>query len=161
VKGTVTCGNRLDGHHTLAVGLKVSNHPREMMLVPSTTGPAPAHVMMPAATSAATPETETALEPQEPLGPDDIRMVRHPGPMNLRGIPVRCSACRALRDWLLISHSRNVWVRCRCTHEWYEPELKRSDFDALIRPGGRGYRTDEEVFAATGFDGTLAGVYVP
>ena len=39
------------------------------------------------------------------------------------GIPVMCTACRARRDWLLINHGRNVWIVCRCSNQWLEPEI--------------------------------------
>ena len=33
------------------------------------------------------------------------------------------TACRARRDWLLINHGRNVWIVCRCSNQWLEPEI--------------------------------------
>lgn len=77
------------------------------------------------------------------------------------GIPVMCSACRARRDWLLINHGRNVWVRCRCGNQWLEPEISRADFDALVGgPHGTTYPSVEAGLAALGFDGVFAGIYL-
>ncbi|NHI05766.1 hypothetical protein STPH2_1129 [Streptomyces sp. KO7888] len=72
-----------------------------------------------------------------------------------------CSACRARRDWLLINHGRNVWVRCRCGNQWLEPEISRADFDALVGgPQGTTYPSVEAGLAALGFDGAFAGIYL-
>ncbi|WP_239481761.1 hypothetical protein [Streptomyces sp. CS014] len=72
-----------------------------------------------------------------------------------------CTACRARRDWLLINHGRNVWVCCRCSNQWLEPEIGRADFDALIAiPDGTIYPSVEQGLAALGFDGAFAGMYL-
>ncbi|MET9205507.1 hypothetical protein ACFVG1_00340 [Streptomyces bacillaris] len=72
-----------------------------------------------------------------------------------------CTACRARRDWLLINHGRNVWVCCRCSNQWLEPEISRADFDALIAiPDGTIYPSVEQGLAALGFDGAFAGTYL-
>ncbi|MFB7470558.1 hypothetical protein [Kitasatospora sp. NPDC056184] len=101
------------------------------------------------------PEYETA----PPSGPDAVRGAQCPPELVLRGMPVICSACRARRDWLLINHRRNVWVRCRCGNEWLEPELTRWDFDELLTdPSWTYYPTVEQGRSALGVDGTFAGL---
>jgi hypothetical protein len=52
-------------------------------------------------------------------------------------------------------------VRCRCGHEWHEPELTRADFDALVQHGaGAAYANVDEMLAALGFDGSFRGMYL-
>ncbi|MFF4757793.1 hypothetical protein [Streptomyces sp. NPDC001292] len=93
-------------------------------------------------------------------GPGAIRCVGHSRELALSGIPVTCSACQARRDWLLINHGRNVWIRCRCGNQWLEPEISRADFDALIGgPNGTTYPSVEAGLFALGFDGVFAGIY--
>lgn len=72
-----------------------------------------------------------------------------------------CSACRARRDWLLINHGRNVWIRCRCSNQWLEPEITRADFDAMFAsPNVESYPSLQQALIALGFDGALAGAYL-
>src|SRR5689334_14127392 len=66
---------------------------------------------------------------QPPTGPGATRCLNHPSELSLRGIPVICRACRARRDWLLINRGRNVWIVCRCSSQWLDPEISRADFD--------------------------------
>ncbi|QPK50880.1 hypothetical protein H4W23_35245 [Streptomyces gardneri] len=100
-------------------------------------------------------------EMQQPSGPGATRCLGHLGELTLGGIPTTCSACRARRDWLLINHGRTVWVRCRCSNQWPEPEISRADFDALIAsPYGTTYPTVEQGLIALGFDGAFAGTYL-
>jgi hypothetical protein len=107
------------------------------------------------------PLRQLANQPEPPTGPLAIRCINHPQEISLCGIPVRCSACCARRDWLLINQSRTVWVRCRCGHQWTEPEITRADFDALVHtPELTTYPSVDDAIAAAGFDGVLAGVYM-
>lgn len=100
-------------------------------------------------------------ETQPPDGPGATRCLSHPRELALRGIPVMCTACRAQRDWLLINHGRNVWICCRCSNQWLEPEISRADFDALVAgPDGTTYPSVEQGLAALGFDGAFAGTYL-
>ncbi|MFD9206587.1 hypothetical protein ACFVZM_09915 [Streptomyces sioyaensis] len=123
-----------------------------------TAEPAPVLPTLPAGTD---PLLQLEYEMQQPSGPDATRCLSHPAELALRGIPVRCSACRARRDWLLINHSRNVWIVCRCNNQWLEPEISRADFDALIAiPDRKTYPSLEEGLAALGFDGAFAGTYL-
>ncbi|MGV9790987.1 hypothetical protein ACWEIK_26080 [Streptomyces sp. NPDC004673] len=122
------------------------------------TEPAPALPVLPAGN---VPLPQLQSEMQSADGPDAIRCVGHPRELALCGMPVMCSACRARRDWLLINHSRNVWVRCRCGNQWLEPEISRADFDALVAsPYGTTYPSVEEGLVALGFDGVFAGIYL-
>ncbi|MEE1786935.1 hypothetical protein PUR71_29120 [Streptomyces sp. SP17BM10] len=107
------------------------------------------------------PLLQLAYETAPLSGPDALRGAKCPHELALRGIPVVCSACRARRDWLLINHRRNVWVRCRCGSEWLEPEITRKDFDEMLSdPSWTYYPTLERARIALGFDGTFAGLYL-
>ncbi|MFD3846320.1 hypothetical protein ACFWVB_10625 [Streptomyces microflavus] len=118
----------------------------------------PAQPVLPVGTD---PLLQLAYETQPPSDPGATRCLSHPRELSLRGIPVTCTACRARRDWLLINHGRNVWVCCRCSNQWLEPEISRADFDALIAiPDGTIYPSVEQGFAALGFDGAFAGTYL-
>ncbi len=123
-----------------------------------TTEPTAALPVLPTGTD---PLLQLQCKTQLAEGPGATRCVSHPHELVLDGIPVLCSACRARRDWLLINHGRNVWVRCRCSNQWLEPEISRADFDALIASSyGTTYPTVEEGLAALGFDGVFAGTYL-
>ncbi|WP_411088859.1 hypothetical protein [Streptomyces sp. 061-3] len=120
--------------------------------------PAPVLPVLPAGMD---PLLQLEYETQTPSGPGATRCLSHPREIALRGIPVMCTACRARRDWLLINHGRNVWVCCRCSNQWLEPEISRADFDALIAiPDGTTYPSVEQGLAALGFDGAFAGAYL-
>lgn len=117
--------------------------------------------MLPALPASTDPLLQLEHETQPPSGPGATRCLSHPRELALRGIPVMCTACRARRDWLLINHSRNVWIVCRCSNQWLEPEISRADFDALIAiPGGTTYPSVEQGLTALGFDGAFAGAYL-
>lgn len=123
-----------------------------------TTEPAPALPVLPTDTD---PLLRLQYETQQADGPGATCCVSHPHELALGGIPVMCTDCRARRDWLLINHGRNVWIRCRCGNQWIEPEISRADFDALVGgPGGTTYPSVEEGLVALGFDGVFAGIYL-
>ncbi|MEU9319548.1 hypothetical protein [Streptomyces sp. NPDC048295] len=123
-----------------------------------TTESAPPLPVLPAGTD---PLLQLQYETQPADGPAVTRCVGHPCELTFGGIPARCSACRARRDWLLINHRRNVWIRCRCGNQWLEPEISRADFDALIGgPDGTSYPSVEAAMIALGFDGVFAGIYL-
>ncbi|WP_372352309.1 hypothetical protein [Streptomyces sp. KL116D] len=122
------------------------------------TEPAPAPPGLPTGTD---PLLQLQPETQPADGPGAIRCVGHSRELALGGIPVMCSACRARRDWLLINHGRNVWVRCRCGNQSLEPEISRADFDALVGgPHGTTYPSVDAGLVALGFDGAFAGTYL-
>ena len=122
------------------------------------TEPAPVLPALPVGTD---PLLQLEYETQPPSGPGVTRCLNHPRELALRGIPVTCTACHARRDWLLINHGRNVWIVCRCSNQWPEPEISRADFDALIAtPDGTTYPSVEQGLAALGFDGAFAGTYL-
>ncbi|MEE1763601.1 hypothetical protein [Streptomyces sp. SP18BB07] len=117
--------------------------------------------VLPAIPAGSAPLLQLQFETQSPSGPGATRCLSHPPELSLRGIPVMCSACRARRDWLLINHGRNVWVRCRCSNQWLEPEISRADFDSMIViPDGTTYASVEQGLAALGFDGAFTGIYL-
>ncbi|MFB7124557.1 hypothetical protein [Kitasatospora sp. NPDC056273] len=124
----------------------------------TTTAPAPITTPVPAGSD---PLLQLEYETQTPSGPEAVRGLLHPAELALCGIPVTCSACRARRDWLLLNHRRNVWVRCRCGNEWLEPEITRKDFDAMIaNPTWTHHPDTDAARVALGFDGTFAGIYL-
>ncbi|WP_030253084.1 hypothetical protein [Streptomyces violens] len=90
-----------------------------------------------------------------------IRFTTHPDPITITGITVMCPACAARRDWMVICDvPGRVFLRCRCAHQWHEPELTRADFDAMIGDPDRKYPSLEAAARHTGHDGTLAGTYL-
>lgn len=100
-------------------------------------------------------------QPEPPADPLGIRGLSHPHELPLRGIPAMCSACGARRDWLLINRGRDVWIRCRCAHQWPEPEITRAGFEAMIAlPACTTYPTTQVAMLALGYDGSFAGVYL-
>ncbi|MFF2955893.1 hypothetical protein ACFVVU_31655 [Kitasatospora sp. NPDC057965] len=110
---------------------------------------------------ASDPLLQLEYESAPPSGPDAVRGAQCPHELALLGMPVVCSNCRARRDWLLINHRRNVWVRCRCGHEWLEPEITRRDFEAMLdEPTWTYYRTLADARTALGFDGIFTGLYL-
>ncbi|WP_019546678.1 hypothetical protein [Streptomyces sulphureus] len=115
------------------------------------------------------PETTAGDDPllrlQEASEPDDsirFRTTTHADPITITGITVMCAKCSACRDWLVICDRRNqIFLRCRCAHEWHEPELSRADFEAMVGEGGQKYPSLDAVVRDAGYDGTLAGTYLP
>ncbi|MFG3253286.1 hypothetical protein [Streptomyces sp. NPDC048172] len=116
-----------------------------------------------------TPEKTLADDPllrlQDASEPDDstrIQTTTHPDRITITGITVMCAKCAARREWLVICDRQNqIFLRCRCAHEWHEPELTRAEFDAMAGEGGQKYPSLEAVVRDTGYDGTLAGTYLP
>lgn len=92
-----------------------------------TAEPAPVLPTLPAGTD---PLLQLEYEMQQPSGPGATRCLSHPAELALRGIPVRCSACRARIDAL------------------------------IAVPDRRTYPSLEEGLAALGFDGAFAGTYL-
>ncbi len=72
---------------------------------------------------------------------------------------MRCQACGAERDWLLIRVQDQIRVRCRCAHEWAEPRIGVDWYETYHGELDRVYPTIEAGNQALGFDGTFAGTY--
>lgn len=109
------------------------------------------------------PGEEPLLRLQQELDPADdveLRCTTHAEPLAITGIPVMCPACGARRDWMVICYRAQVSIRCRCAHQWHEPELTRHDFELMIATGGTDYPNLEAAAQAIGYDGTLAGTYL-
>ena len=160
---TASPGTRktLDTTTGLLIRQNLNDHERgnTMNRTIATTETATAFVQPTADVSA--PDLQVHYEPEPPAGPDAIRCLQYPHAMDLRGIPVICPADRAQRDWLLINQRNNVWIVCRCGHQWHEPELTRADYDALVLiPQVNRYTTVQAGLAAMGFDGTFAGLHL-
>ncbi|MGX1675596.1 hypothetical protein [Streptomyces sp. NPDC055400] len=102
------------------------------------------------------------LQQETQLGDDIIRLrtTTHPEEIRITGIPVMCSKCGARRDWMVICDRSTISSRCRCAHEWVEPELTRADYQAMIDVGGVDHSSLEAAAQAMGYDGTLAGTYL-
>ncbi|MFC6067026.1 hypothetical protein [Streptomyces ochraceiscleroticus] len=113
------------------------------------------------------PETSPGDDPLLRLRQDTeedhprIRFTTHPDPITITGITVMCPACAARRDWMVICDvPGRVFLRCRCAHQWHEPELTRADFDAMINAPDRKYPSLDAAARDTGYDGTLVGTYL-
>ncbi|MFD8703761.1 hypothetical protein ACFV1W_14235 [Kitasatospora sp. NPDC059648] len=86
-----------------------------------------------------------------------IRAVPHPAELNPRGITITCTGCGARRDWLLLAVRDQIFVRCRCAHEWPEPDLTRADFDRHYVEPEHEWDDFDTAMRALAFDGLLAG----
>ncbi|GAA1146308.1 hypothetical protein F4556_003759 [Kitasatospora gansuensis] len=86
-----------------------------------------------------------------------VRAVPHPGELDAHGIPITCAYCRARRDWLLLNVRQQVFVRCRCAHEWHEPDLTRAYFDQHFTEAEHEWADYDTAMRALAFDGLLAG----
>ncbi|QMU74600.1 hypothetical protein GXW83_01180 [Streptacidiphilus sp. PB12-B1b] len=94
----------------------------------------------------------------EPLpGQPVIRAVPHPDELNPRGITITCDRCGARRGWLLLNVRAHVFVRCRCAHEWNEPDLTRADCDQHYTEPDREWDDFNTAMTSLGYDGLLAG----
>ncbi|MEV1026643.1 hypothetical protein [Streptomyces sp. NPDC050264] len=101
------------------------------------------------------------LQQETQLGDGLIRLraTTHPEEIRITGILVMCSNCGARRDWMVICDRSTIRIRCRCAHEWVEPELTRADYEAMIDVGGHDHPSLEAGAQAMGYDGSLAGTY--
>lgn len=110
-----------------------------------------------------TPDDDPLLRLQEEMEPEfevELCCTTHPEPLAITGIPIMCPQCGARRDWMVICYHAQVSIRCRCAHQWHEPELTRADFETMIATGGTDYPDLEAAAQAIGYDGTLAGTYL-
>ncbi|HCA84143.1 MAG TPA: hypothetical protein DEQ61_00705 [Streptomyces sp.] len=100
-------------------------------------------------------------EETQPSGGDvRLRATTHPEEIVITGITLMCPQCGARRDWMVICDHNEISIRCRCAHQWIEPELTRADYEAVIDIGGQDYPSLEAAAQAAGYDGTLAGTYL-
>lgn len=89
-----------------------------------------------------------------------VRAVPHSHELNPRGITITCDHCGARRDWLLINVRAQVFVRCRCAHEWHEPDLETGDFDSAYSGPEREWDDFDQMYRGLGFDGLFRGTYL-
>ncbi|MFI1887787.1 hypothetical protein [Streptomyces jumonjinensis] len=91
-----------------------------------------------------------------------MRSVDHPEELFITGLVVICPHCAARRDWMIICDGNRIDIRCRCAHQWHEPELTRADFEVMTGGNTTGpvYPSLEDAARATGFDGTFTGMYL-
>ena len=99
------------------------------------------------------------LVPEPAPGSSLIRMVQHAEELNPRGFLITCPSCRAERDWLLLETLRRVFVRCRCGHEWEEPDLDAEYFDDNFAYADRTWPNVDDAVEALGYTGEFAGIY--
>lgn len=95
--------------------------------------------------------------PVLPPGEALTRTMAHPDQLNPRGFLITCACCRATRDWLLVCVAQRVYIRCRCTHEWAEPDLDLETFESLFTHVEAVWGNYDAAVRAAGFDGFLAG----
>ncbi|MFP8941697.1 hypothetical protein ACLIYM_09705 [Streptomyces fenghuangensis] len=119
------------------------------------------HQQRPSPSPADDPLLRLQHETRELDGPGHWRAVHHPHELTITGITVMCPACGARRDWLLVCFRGEVSIRCRCSHQWAEREITRADFDAMLAGPATAYPTLPAAIRASGYDGTLAGAYLP
>ena len=104
-----------------------------------------------------------AADPNHNPHRTDTLAVPHSGPLSPRGMLITCAQCEATRDWFLIYvHPDLLFVRCRCSHEWYEVELEAVDLTAARGEHfeQREWSSFEEMYRGLGFDGLLHGTYL-
>jgi hypothetical protein len=75
-----------------------------------------------------------------PLDEVPLRCPTHPKELSITGIPIMCPACGARRAWMVICDRAQVRIRCRCAHQWHEPELTHRGSETMIDTGGTDYR---------------------
>ncbi|MEY9938590.1 hypothetical protein [Streptacidiphilus sp. MAP5-3] len=117
------------------------------------------HPALPPAPDFHIPDLPFALNEIDPDRPV-IRTVPHAELLKSDGDLVMCAACAAQRDWLLLNVGDQVFIRCRCAHEWPESRLTRADFDELFSHVERVYPDFETAMRGMAFDGLLRGVYI-
>lgn len=88
------------------------------------------------------------------------RAVLYPYELTVTGLLVICSACGARQDWMILCLANEVSIRCRCSHQWLEPDITRANFDSMICEPGTSHRDVSAAITALGYDGTFAGTYL-
>ncbi|MGP3775443.1 hypothetical protein ACTWJ8_31945 [Streptomyces sp. SDT5-1] len=116
--------------------------------------------LSPAADESEDPLLRLQQETQLGDGVVRLRATTHPEEIHITGILVMCANCGARRDWMVICDGSTIRIRCRCAHEWVEPELSRADYESMIEAGGRDHPSLEAAAHAMGYDGALAGTYL-
>ena len=103
------------------------------------------------------PDPNPAVPHEQP-----VRIIKHSAPLRPRGFAITCPSCGAERDWLLIHRprTRGVFIRCRCTHQWIDPELDLESFEAMYIYPEQDFDSAEAIIEATGFDGLFSGTYM-
>ncbi|MEW1551614.1 hypothetical protein [Streptomyces tsukubensis] len=128
----------------------------------------PAHALEPTRAQVPAPGDDPLHRLQEETCPEDLRMRRrirsvdHPEELFITGLVVICRNCSARRDWMIICDGNQIDIRCRCAHQWHEPELTRADFEVMTGGNTTGpvYPSLEDAARATGFDGAFTGLYL-
>ncbi|WP_406220773.1 hypothetical protein [Streptomyces decoyicus] len=93
--------------------------------------------------------------PEELRVPSDVvgTATRYRGALVIDGQTRVCSRCGANRDWLvLLAHAtEQIFVRCRCSHEWHEPGVTPAWFHTICGRA-KGYYPHDQL-QAKGFGG--------
>ncbi|MFF2025049.1 hypothetical protein ACFVW2_24985 [Streptomyces sp. NPDC058171] len=129
----------------------------------TTTQPEPAAEPTPAPVPASGDDPILQLHQEYGIDGPRIRMrsTNHPEELFITGLVLICPNCAARRDWMIICDGNRIDIRCRCAHQWHEPELSRADFEAMIDVvPGPVYPSLEDAARATGYDGTFTGMYL-
>ncbi|WP_042383867.1 hypothetical protein [Streptacidiphilus melanogenes] len=96
-------------------------------------------------------------EPAATPTPNLIRVIPYPDQLHPTATTITCPRCAARRDWLLLETCGQVFMRCRCAHEWPEPRLAIDFFDDNFAYAEQGWNDFDRAMIALGFDGLLAG----
>jgi hypothetical protein len=88
------------------------------------------------------------------------RTTLHPEELRPRGFLITCAYCEATRDWLIAEVLGKVYIRCRCTHEWLEPDLDLDTFNELFGEVNQIWNNFNEAVTGFGYDGTFSGCYL-
>ncbi|MER7582085.1 hypothetical protein [Kitasatospora sp. NPDC097691] len=72
---------------------------------------------------------------------------------------ITCPECRARRDWLLLETRKMVFVRCRCDHEWREPDVDVEVFEENFAYPEWSWQDAGDAMVALGFSGEFRGIY--
>ena len=88
------------------------------------------------------------------------RTTLHPGELRPRGFLITCAYCGATRDWLVVEVYDKVYIRCRCTHEWLEPDIDLDTFNGLFGQVHQVWDCFNDAVVGFGYDGTFSGAYL-
>lgn len=72
------------------------------------------------------------------------RMMPRPHPLVIDDEVVACAECGEYRDWLILSTSDEIWVRCRAGHQQVEPRLDTAWYNRTAGPADATHATFED-----------------
>lgn len=74
----------------------------------------------------------------------DGKMMPWKQPLVLDGEMVACAECEAYRDWLILSTSDRIWLRCRAGHQQQETRLDTAWYNRNSGPADSTHATFED-----------------